>query len=150
MKLLAKIINSFQRLKTSINEKFSAITDMELGAKRIQYKKNMQYSENFIFLRTFLIKLTSMNPHYIERNPVVTLQFVMTRVNCIGEGFLAKVILYNNITESISAGNIVSLVVFLWSSGLVVKALDSQSRDPVLNTTGWLQGRLSLSSFRGR
>ena len=150
MKLLAKIINGFQRLKTSINEKFSAITDMELGAKRIQYKKNMQYSENFIFLRTFLIKLTSMNPHYIEGNPVVTLQFIMTRVNCIGEGFLAKVILYNNITESISAGNIVSLVVFLWSSDLVVKALDSQSRDPVLNTTGWLQGRLSLSSFRGR
>ena len=150
MKLLAKIINSSQRLKTSINEKFSAITDMELGAKRIQYKKNMQYSENFIFLRTFLIKLTSMNPHYIEGNPVVTLQFIMTRVNCIGEGFLAKVILYNNITESISAGNIVSLVVFLWSSGLVVKALDSQSRDPVLNTTWWLQGRLSLSSFRGR
>ena len=73
MKLLAKIINSSQRLKTSINEKFSAITDMELGAKRIQYKKNMQYSENFIFLRTFLIKLTSMNPHYIEGNPVVTL-----------------------------------------------------------------------------
>ena len=73
MKLLAKIINSFQRLKTSINEKFSAITDMELGAKRIQYKKNMQYSENFIFLRTFLIKLISMNPHYIEGNPVVAL-----------------------------------------------------------------------------
>ena len=49
MKLLAKIINGFQRLKTSINENFSAITDMELGAKHIQYKKNMQYSENFIF-----------------------------------------------------------------------------------------------------
>ena len=30
---------------------------------------------------------------------------------------------------------------------LVVKALDSQSRDPVFKTTGWLQGRLSLSSF---
>ena len=30
-----------------------------------------------------------------------------------------------------------------WSNGPVVKALDSQS-------TGWLQGRLSLSSFRVR
>ena len=34
-----------------------------------------------------------------------------------------------------------------WSNGLVVKALDSQSRGPVFKTTGWLQGRLSLSSF---
>ena len=32
----------------------------------------------------------------------------------------------------------------------VVKALDSQSRGPVLKTAGWLQGRLSLSSSRGR
>ena len=33
---------------------------------------------------------------------------------------------------------------------LVVKALDSQSRGPVFKTAGWLQGRLSLSSSRGR
>ena len=31
--------------------------------------------------------------------------------------------------------------------GLVVKALDSQSRGPLFRTTGRLQGRLSLSSF---
>ena len=31
--------------------------------------------------------------------------------------------------------------------GLVVKVLDSKSRGPVFKTTGWLQGRLSLSSF---
>ena len=37
----------------------------------------------------------------------------------------------------------------LWSNGLVVKALDSKSRDPVFKTTGWLQGQLSLSSFQG-
>ena len=35
-------------------------------------------------------------------------------------------------------------------NGLVVKTLDSQSRSPVFKSTGWLQGRLSLSSFRGR
>ena len=35
-------------------------------------------------------------------------------------------------------------------SGLVVKWLDSQSRGPVFKTTGWLQGRLSLSCFRDR
>ena len=35
------------------------------------------------------------------------------------------------------------------SDGLVVKVLDSQSRGPMFKTTGWLQGRLSLSSFRG-
>ena len=32
----------------------------------------------------------------------------------------------------------------------LVKALDSQSRGPVFKTAGWLQGRLSLSSSRGR
>ena len=36
------------------------------------------------------------------------------------------------------------------SNGLVVKALDSQSRGPVFKTTWLLQGRLSLSSFRVR
>ena len=34
-----------------------------------------------------------------------------------------------------------------WSS---VKTLDSQYRGPMFKTTGWLQGWLSLSSFRGR
>ena len=34
-----------------------------------------------------------------------------------------------------------------WSNDLVVNALDTQSRDPLFKTTGWLQGRLSLSSF---
>ena len=37
-----------------------------------------------------------------------------------------------------------------WRNGLVVKALDSQSTDLVFKTIGWLQGRLSHSSFRGR
>ena len=47
--------------------------------------------------------------------------------------------------------------IFLWvlpllvcSNGLVVKAVDFQSRDPVFKTIGWLQGQLSLSSFHGR
>ena len=35
-------------------------------------------------------------------------------------------------------------------NALVVKALDPQSRGTVFKTTGWLQGRLSLSSFQGR
>ena len=30
------------------------------------------------------------------------------------------------------------------------KVLDSQSRGPRFETTGWLQGQLSLSSFRGQ
>ena len=37
-----------------------------------------------------------------------------------------------------------------FADGRVVKSLDSQSRGPVFKTAGWLQGRLSLSSFRGR
>ena len=41
------------------------------------------------------------------------------------------------------------LMVILFN-GLVVKVLDSQSRGPVFKTNGWLQGRLSLSSFLGR
>ena len=35
------------------------------------------------------------------------------------------------------------------SNGLVVKALDSKSRGPMFKATVWLQGQLSLSSFRG-
>ena len=34
-----------------------------------------------------------------------------------------------------------------WSNGLAVKALDSQSRGPVLKNTGWVEPRLSLPSF---
>ena len=37
---------------------------------------------------------------------------------------------------------------YLWSNGLVVKALGSHSRDPVFKTTGWLQSRLNLTSIR--
>ena len=36
------------------------------------------------------------------------------------------------------------------SNGLVGKALGFQSRGPVFESTGWLQDRLGLSSFRGR
>ena len=35
-----------------------------------------------------------------------------------------------------------------WSNGLKVKALDFQSTGPMFKTTGWLPGRLSLSSFK--
>ena len=43
----------------------------------------------------------------------------------------------------------------IWSCGqgvvgLVVRALNSQSSNPWFKTTRWLQGRLSLSFFRGR
>ena len=38
----------------------------------------------------------------------------------------------------------------VWSNDLVVKVLDSQSKGSVFKTTGWLQGRPSLSPFRGR
>ena len=37
-----------------------------------------------------------------------------------------------------------------YSNGLVVKALDLQSKSPEFKTTGWLEGRLSFSSFRGQ
>ena len=33
---------------------------------------------------------------------------------------------------------------------MVLKELDFQSRGPTFETTGWLQGQLSLSSFRRR
>ena len=41
------------------------------------------------------------------------------------------------------------LFVSKWSSGLVARALDSQSRSLVFKTTGWLQGWRSFSSFQG-
>ena len=43
--------------------------------------------------------------------------------------------------------NIYLVVICLVVNGLVVKVLDPLSRCHVLKTTGWLQGRLSLSSF---
>ena len=42
------------------------------------------------------------------------------------------------------------IVAFLWGDGLVVNELHSQSMGPVFKTTVWLQGQLSLSSFRGQ
>ena len=36
------------------------------------------------------------------------------------------------------------------SNGLVVKALDSQSRVPRFKTNGWFQGQLSFSSFQSQ
>ena len=53
------------------------------------------------------------------------------------------------ITEASCGLCVVSIAIF-YNYGLVVKALDSQSKSLVFKTTGWLQGRLSLSSFRGR
>ena len=44
----------------------------------------------------------------------------------------------------------VSFLRVQWSNGLVVKVLDSNPGVPCSKTTGWLQGRLSRSSFRGR
>ena len=38
-------------------------------------------------------------------------------------------------------------LVLLWSNGLVFKALDHQSGGPGFKSTGWPQGRLSLSSL---
>ena len=52
------------------------------------------------------------------------------------------------ITQDVHVVN--GYVVKLQSNGLVVKALDSQSRGPVFRTSGWVQGQLSLSSFQGR
>ena len=40
-----------------------------------------------------------------------------------------------------------SFVDKVWSSGRVVKALDSQFMGSMLKSTKWLQNRLSLSSF---
>ena len=53
----------------------------------------------------------------------------------------------------ISTFNVTEVYIYgshIWTSGLVFRALDSWSRVPVFKTTGWLQGRLSLWSFRGR
>ena len=45
--------------------------------------------------------------------------------------------------------NTLSKRMLLWSSGLVVKMLDSHFKGPGFKLTEWLQGRLRLSSFRG-
>ena len=58
--------------------------------------------------------------------------------------------LYNYLLYQPSYHQLMNCPYVAWSNGLAVKALDSQSRGPVFKTAGWLQGRLSLSSFRGR
>ena len=48
-------------------------------------------------------------------------------------------------------GNITKYIEYkLKNNGLVVKVVDSKSRGSVFKSTGWLHGRPSLSSFRGR
>ena len=58
-----------------------------------------------------------------------------------------KVVMNLDLSKA-SAHDCIAVVVL--KKCLVVKALDSQSRGPVFKTTGWLQGRFSFSSFRGR
>ena len=43
-----------------------------------------------------------------------------------------------------------SMSFMIWRNGLLVKAMDSPSRDPGFTTTRWVSGRLSLSLFGGR
>ena len=38
----------------------------------------------------------------------------------------------------------------LWGNGLVIKAMSSQARDHLFETTGWLLGWLNFSSFWGQ
>ena len=49
----------------------------------------------------------------------------------------------------VSIFNILSktMVLVLWSNGIVLRVLDSEFRGPRFKITGWFQGRLSLSSF---
>ena len=57
---------------------------------------------------------------------------------------------YYSFLQDGSTDTTVSEQELIYANGLVVKLLDSQSRGPMFKTTGWLQGRLSLSFFRGR
>ena len=45
---------------------------------------------------------------------------------------------------------VTTFVSYFHCNGLLVKVLDSQPRGPAFKTTGWLQGRLGLSSIGGQ
>ena len=55
-------------------------------------------------------------------------------------GFLEKLDFQIYITSKLETGFFWMEGACLWSIGVVVKALDSQSRDLMFKTTGWLQG----------
>ena len=56
---------------------------------------------------------------------------------------------FNTFSSNLNTTN-VTVFPSSWTGDLVVKVMDSQSRGPMLKTTGWRQGRLSLWFFRGR
>ena len=62
----------------------------------------------------------------------------------------AKKLEYSQIKFNLENNEATGFSVNNFAPGLVVKSLDSQFRCPAFKTTGWLQGRLSLSSFQGQ
>ena len=96
------------------------------------------------FVLTFFCLLEPTTGHHIE--------YVMQKVNDIQ--FLRfldlyYLLIYLNLYPTVYV-YFNCLLYCRWSNGLVVKVLDSQSKSLVFKTTGWLQGRLNLLSFRGR
>ena len=110
---------------------------------KITFLKKKMNDFDWVLLNLFLKYFSSSGSH--------NLYLLMLYEICRLYGCTRKL----NLNKCFSDGNNKKLILFvtidpfLWSNGLVVKALDSQSRSPMFKTTGWFQGRLSLSSFRG-
>ena len=117
---------------------------------------NLNHVNQFILLT----KLTKENeiPEKMKSQPTLSKTFRKSKeINVKGLSSVLKTSIESCIIERVC--NIILFLIainwfssywFPWSNGLVVRALDCQSRGPRFKTIRWLQSRLSLSSFRGR
>ena len=86
--------------------------------------------------------------HYSSSIYVAPLKKVHYMIDCMTVQCVTEVF-FKNILAIVDFHFQSGLFLNLHVNGLVVKALNCQSKGPWFETSGWLQGRLSLSSFRG-
>ena len=115
---------------------------------RYQVFQNVICKYNCLLIKTQGLNMNKINTQIIWNNQIrkakINGLFITILNHCLL--FQFYFFLYSYLLLS---SLILLLYTLLWSNGLVVKALDSQSRGLMFKTTGWLKGQFSLSSFRG-
>ena len=109
-----------------------------------------RFVQKMSMTKTKLFSVTPVNFGFILNVTILIVQITGICETMMNPGIAQNVVAQSFPLAPYQATKTSWLVILLWSDGLVVKLLDSQSRGPVFKTTRWLQGRLSLSSFRGQ
>ena len=116
---------------------FSKVASVSQPKKISSYLRLIS-SKRFTLFCCFLL----LGCHHTETSPFVLFFYC---------NFLYRIILFYIVSFShFCFLRLFFFTLYVWSNGLVIKALDSQSRCPLFKATGWLEGRLSLLSSRGR